>query len=85
MSVFSKSGADIKKAKLGSGERFHAVENSVAAGYEKKGMSKEKAEKIGAAVAAKQGAKKLGQKKMTELAAAGRRRRANRENVTFNG
>lgn len=54
-----------KKAKLGSGERFKAIE--------------EKARKSGAAnpaaVAAKVGIEKYGQKKMTAMAQAGKRRK----------
>lgn len=62
------------KAKLGSGKRFKKLTNNVARGYEKKGMSEKKAEKIGAAVAAKQGRKKYGAQKMTKMAVAGRKR-----------
>lgn len=56
-----------KKAKLGSGKRFKELKDNVAKSYEKKGKSKEEAEKIGAAVAAKQGIKKYGKKKMLKL------------------
>ena len=62
------------KAKLGSGKRFKALSGSVAKGYEKKGMSKAKAEKIGAAVAAKVGRKKYGTKKMASMASKGKKR-----------
>lgn len=60
--------------KLGGGGRFKKLQNEVAAGYEKKGMSPAKAEKIGAAVAAKQGRKSLGAAKMADLAAKGRKK-----------
>jgi len=60
------------KAKLGSGARFKKLQNSVAAGYEKKGMSAEKARAIGAAVAAKQGRKKYGKARFQKMAAKGR-------------
>jgi hypothetical protein len=60
------------KAKLGSGARFKKLSSDIAKSYEKKGMSKAKAEKIGAAVAAKQGIKKYGQKKMTAMAKKGK-------------
>ena len=56
------------KAKLGSGSRFAAMQNSAAAAYEKKGMSPEHAKKVGAAIAAKAGQKKYGVKKMTKMA-----------------
>lgn len=51
------------KAKLGSGARFKAVERS----------AKASGARNPAAVAAAAGRKKWGQKKMTELAAKGRR------------
>ena len=56
------------KAKLGSGSRFAAMQNSAAAAYEKKGMSPEHAKEVGAAIAAKAGQKKYGVKKMTKMA-----------------
>lgn len=65
----------MKKAKLGSGARFAKLKNNVAEGYEKKGMSAKKAEKIGAAVAAKQGMKKYGKAKMSKMAIAGRKKK----------
>lgn len=65
-----------RKAKLGSGARFKKLSGSVAKGYIKKGMSPAKAKKIGAAVAAKQGIKKYGKKKMTKMAVAGKKRRS---------
>jgi hypothetical protein len=65
-----------RKAKLGSGARFKKLSGSVASSYEKKGMSPAKAKKIGAAVAAKQGIKKYGKKKMTKMATAGKKRRS---------
>ncbi len=52
---------------------FKKLQDNVAKGYEKKGMSKAKAEAIGGGVAYKQGVKKLGKKKMTQKAAAGRK------------
>ena len=63
-----------RKPKLGSGKRFKKLSGSVAKEYEKKGKSHEEAERIGAAVAAKQGRKKYGAKKMGKMAAKGRRR-----------
>ena len=63
-----------KKPKLGSGARFKALKNTVAEEYEKKGKSAKKAKEIGAAVAAKVGAKKYGQKKMTKMAVAGKKK-----------
>jgi hypothetical protein len=65
-----------RKAKLGSGARFKKLSGGVASSYVKKGMSPAKAEKIGAAVAAKQGIKKYGKKKMTKMAVAGKKRRS---------
>jgi hypothetical protein len=65
-----------RKAKLGSGQRFKKLSGSVASSYVKKGMSPAKAKKIGGAVAAKQGAKKYGQKRMTKMAVAGKKRRS---------
>jgi hypothetical protein len=61
------------KAPLGSGARFNNVQNSVADEYEKKGMDAEKAEKIGAAVAAKAGRRAHGAKEMARLAKAGKK------------
>jgi len=55
------------KPKLGSGERFAAIENKAASSYEKKGMSHEHAKEVGAAIAASIGRKKYGQNKMTKL------------------
>ena len=63
-----------KKARLGSGKRFKKLSGSVAAQYEKKGMSPKKAEALGNAVAAKSGRKRYGTKKMTKMAVAGKRR-----------
>lgn len=50
-------------AKLGSGKRFAAVAKAAGGG------------KKGAAIAAAAGVKKYGQKKMTELAVAGKKRK----------
>lgn len=61
-----------KSMKLGGGGRFAKLSNSVAKSYEKKGMSKAKAEKIGGAVAAKAGIKRYGAKKMASMAAKGK-------------
>lgn len=47
-----------KSMKLGGGGKFAKLKGSVASGYEKKGMSTKKAEKIGSAVAAKIGMEK---------------------------
>ena len=60
------------KAKLGSGERFAAIENKAAKSYEKKGMSPEHAKEVGAAIAASVGRKKYGNKKFSKLSAMGR-------------
>jgi len=43
-----------KSMKLGEGSRFNKVTQTVASNYEKKGMSPERAEMIGAAVSAKE-------------------------------
>ena len=61
-----------KKAPLGSGERFAAVQNKAAASYEKKGVSPEKAKEIGGAIAAKIGREKYGAKKFSKLSAMAR-------------
>lgn len=63
----------MKKPKLGSGERFKKLSGGVAEQYMKKGMSAEKAKKVGAAVAAKAGMKKYGKKKMASMAKAGKK------------
>lgn len=55
------------KAKLGSGARFKALEKK----GEKEGYSKEGA----AAMAASVGRKKYGEKKMTKMAVAGKKRK----------
>lgn len=62
------------KAKLGSGAKFAALQKSVASSYVKKGMPAAKAKAIGAAVAAKAGVKKYGQKKMTQMAVKGKKK-----------
>lgn len=62
------------KAKLGSGQRFKAIAGKAAASYEKKGMSPAKAKKVGAAIAAKVGVAKYGQKKMTQMAVKGKKK-----------
>jgi hypothetical protein len=61
------------KAKLGSGAKFAAMQKSVASAYTKKGVPAAKAKAIGAAVAAKAGIKKYGQKKMTQMAVKGKK------------
>lgn len=61
------------KAKLGSGARFKALSSKVEEAYEKKGMSPKKAAQVGNAVAAKAGAAKYGQKKMTAMAKKGKK------------
>jgi len=71
----AKKSSAKKLPKLGSGKRFKALSGSVAAQYEKKGMSAEKAKKIGGAVAAMAGRKKYGAKKMTKMAVKGRKRK----------
>ncbi len=70
------------QSKLGSGGRFKALSGGVAAEYEKKGMGAKKAEAIGAAVAAKQGANKYGQKKMTAMAKKGKKGPARNQELT---
>jgi hypothetical protein len=50
---------------------FDKVENKIADKYEKDGMSREEAERIGASVAYKQGVKKYGKNIMTEAAQRG--------------
>lgn len=62
--------------KLGGGGRFQALKQKVAKSYRKKGMSPKRAEEAGAAVAAIQGRKKYGAKKMTKMAVAGKKRAA---------
>lgn len=65
-----------RKPKLGSGKRFKAIENKAEKYYEKKGKSKEEAKRIAGAIAAKAGRAKHGAKKMTKMAAKGRKRAA---------
>ncbi len=62
-----------KSMKLGGGGIFKKLSGSVAKSYEKKGMSKAKAEKVGAAVAAKAGMKRYGKAKMASMAAKGKK------------
>jgi hypothetical protein len=62
------------KPKLGSGARFKSVMNKAAEGYEKKGMSPEKAKEVGAAIAASVGRKKYGAKKFSKLSAMARKK-----------
>jgi len=64
-----------KAPKLGTGKRFSAVKSKVASYYEKKGKTPEEAQRIGAAIAAKQGQKKYGVKKMTKWAVKGKKRK----------
>ncbi len=63
-----------KQPKLGSGKRFASLSNKVAKNYEKQGISKEEAEQIGDATAAKIGRNKLGKKKMAKLAVVGKKK-----------
>lgn len=63
-----------KKAKLGSGKRFKAIQNKAAAYYEKKGKSPQEAKRIAGAIAAKAGRAAHGAKKMASMAAKGRKR-----------
>ena len=63
------------KAKPGTGKRFKALAGPVEQEYEDKGYSKTRAEKIGAAVAAKQGRKKYGKKRFQKMAAKGRKKK----------
>lgn len=62
-----------KQPPVGSGARFAALKTGVASEYAKKGFSPNRAAKIGAAVAAKQGRAKFGASKMSAMAATGRR------------
>ena len=57
--------------KMDAESAFDKLEDEVAEEYEEKGMSDEEADKIGAAVAYKQGVKKYGKKVMTEAAKKG--------------
>lgn len=61
--------------KLGGGGKFAKLKGSVASGYEKKGMSTKKAEKIGSAVAAKIGMEKYWKAKMSKMASAGKKKK----------
>ncbi len=63
-----------RKPKLGSGKRFANLKNKAAAYYRKKGKSAEEAQRIGAAIAAKQGRAAHGKKKMAKMAAKGKKR-----------
>jgi len=63
----------MKKAPLGSGKRFAALEEKVEKSYEKKGMSPAKAAKVGAAVAGKQMWSKYGKKKGAALIKKGKK------------
>ena len=60
------------KAKLGSGARFSALSKSAASFYEKKGKTPAQAKKVGQAIAAMQGMKKYGKKKMVSMAKKGK-------------
>lgn len=62
------------KTPLGSGGRAAAIKTKVAASYEKKGMSKAEAEKIGGAVAGIAGRAAHGSKQMAKWSAAGRKK-----------
>ncbi len=62
-----------KSLKLGGGGQFAKLKDTVAAGYEKKGMSAAKAKAIGGAVAAEKGIKKYGEPKMNKMAVAGKK------------
>lgn len=62
-----------KPMSLGGGGRFQKLKNKIAAEYEKKGVSPEKAKEICAATAAQIGRKKLGNAGMTKLSVAGRK------------
>ncbi len=53
--------------------KFKNLQNKVARAYEKKGMSKKKAEKIGGAVAYEQGVKKYGKRKFAAKIKRGRK------------
>jgi hypothetical protein len=53
---------------------FKKLANKVAKSYEKKGMSKKQAEKVGKAVAYKVGVNKYGKAKMKRKAVAGRKK-----------
>lgn len=58
---------------MGKQSAFDKVSNSVAQGYEKKGVKPGRANEIGDAVAAKIGREKLGQAEMTRRSVAGRK------------
>ena len=58
---------------FGAESKFDKLEDEIAAQYRKKGMSKEEADRIGAATAAKIGFKKYGKKGMVAKAKKGRR------------
>ena len=60
------------KSKLGSGERFKKLSGSIASEYEKKGMSRKKAEAIAGATAAKIGRKKYGVARFNKLSHKGK-------------
>ncbi len=62
------------KAKLGSGARFAAIANKAASEYEGKGASSVKAKEIGAAIAAKAGRAKYGNKKFSHMSAMARKK-----------
>ena len=59
--------------RFGAESKFDKLEDEIAAQYRKKGMSKEEADRIGAATAAKIGFKKYGKKGMVAKAKKGRR------------
>ena len=67
----NKKYIKIERDVYGAESAFDRLEDEVADEYEEKGMSDEKAQKIGAAVAYTQGVKKYGKKVMTEAAKKG--------------
>lgn len=60
------------KAKLGSGSRFHNIEEQVAREYEKKGYSSKEAHQIGRKVAASAGRAAHGNAAMARYSRHGR-------------
>lgn len=62
-----------KSMKLGGGGRFKKLSSKVESSYVKKGYSEAKAKKIADATAASIGRAKYGAKKMSKLAAKGKK------------
>jgi hypothetical protein len=64
-------GKRVRAESFGAESAFDRLEDEVADEYEEKGMSDKEAQKVGAAVAYKQGVKKYGKKIMSESARKG--------------